>query len=24
LWDPLPNDPRFTAIMKRLAPVASK
>jgi TolB-like protein/Flp pilus assembly protein TadD len=24
LWDPLRNDPRFTAIMKRLAPVASK
>jgi serine/threonine-protein kinase len=23
LWDPLRNDPRFTAIMKRLAPVAS-
>ncbi len=22
LWDPLRNDPRFTAIMKRLAPVA--
>jgi hypothetical protein len=21
LWDPLRNDPRFTAIMKRLAPV---
>jgi serine/threonine-protein kinase len=24
LWDPLRNDPRFTAIMKRLALVASK
>jgi tetratricopeptide (TPR) repeat protein len=24
LWDPLRNDPRFTAIMKRLAPVASR
>jgi serine/threonine protein kinase len=24
LWDPLRNDPRFTTIMKRLAPVASK
>ena len=24
LWDPLRNDPRFTAIMKQLAPVASK
>ena len=24
LWDPLRNDPRFTAIMNRLAPVASK
>jgi Flp pilus assembly protein TadD len=24
LWDPLRNDPRFTAIMKRLAPLASK
>ncbi len=24
LWDPLRNDARFTAIMKRLAPVASK
>jgi serine/threonine protein kinase/tetratricopeptide (TPR) repeat protein len=24
LWDPLRNDPRFTAIMKRLAPVATK
>jgi tetratricopeptide (TPR) repeat protein len=24
LWDPLRNDPRFTAIMKRLAPIASK
>jgi serine/threonine protein kinase/tetratricopeptide (TPR) repeat protein len=24
LWDPLRNDPRFTAIMQRLAPVASK
>jgi tetratricopeptide (TPR) repeat protein len=24
LWDPLRTDPRFTAIMKRLAPVASK
>jgi serine/threonine protein kinase len=23
LWDPLRNDPRFTAIMQRLAPVAS-
>jgi TolB-like protein/Flp pilus assembly protein TadD len=23
VWDPLRNDPRFTAIMKRLAPVAS-
>src|SRR6266478_6383935 len=23
LWDPLRNDPRFTAIMKRLAPVGS-
>jgi serine/threonine protein kinase/Flp pilus assembly protein TadD len=23
LWDPLRNDPRFTAIMKRIAPVAS-
>jgi serine/threonine-protein kinase len=23
LWDPLRDDPRFTAIMKRLAPVAS-
>ena len=23
LWDPLRNDPRFTAVMKRLAPVAS-
>jgi len=23
LWDPLRNDPRFTAIMKRLAPVAT-
>jgi TolB-like protein len=23
LWDPLRNDPRFAAIMKRLAPVAS-
>jgi len=22
LWDPLRNDPRFTAIMNRLAPVA--
>ena len=22
LWDPLRNDPRFTAIMKRLAPIA--
>jgi len=24
LWDPLRDDPRFTAVMKRLAPVASK
>jgi len=24
LWDPLRNDPRFTAIMKRLAPVAAR
>jgi serine/threonine protein kinase/tetratricopeptide (TPR) repeat protein len=24
LWDPLRNDPRFTAIMKRLAPVPSQ
>jgi serine/threonine protein kinase/tetratricopeptide (TPR) repeat protein len=24
LWDPLRNDPRFTTIMKRLAPIASK
>jgi len=24
LWDPLRNDPRFAAIMKRLAPVVSK
>jgi len=24
VWDPLRNDPRFTAIMKRLAPVASR
>jgi serine/threonine protein kinase/tetratricopeptide (TPR) repeat protein len=24
LWDPLRNDPRFTAIMQRLAPVASR
>jgi serine/threonine protein kinase/tetratricopeptide (TPR) repeat protein len=24
LWDPLRNDPRFTAMMKRLAPVASR
>jgi tetratricopeptide (TPR) repeat protein len=24
LWDPLRNDPRFTAVMKRLAPIASK
>jgi tetratricopeptide (TPR) repeat protein len=24
LWDPLRNDPRFTAIMKRLAPIAAK
>jgi len=24
LWDPLRNDPRFTAIMKRLAPTAPK
>jgi TolB-like protein len=24
LWDPLRNDPRFTAIVKRLAPTASK
>lgn len=24
LWDPLRNDPRFAAVMKRLAPVASR
>jgi serine/threonine-protein kinase len=24
LWDPLRNDPRFTAVMKRFAPVGSK
>jgi hypothetical protein len=24
LWDPLRNDPRFEALVKRLAPVASK
>jgi hypothetical protein len=24
LWDTLRNDPRFTAIMKRLEPIASK